>query len=111
MNFTKLIESLEIFKKYSPNDENAPATDSPFDMDYCTLMVDFSDILIDPADVARLKEIGWTVQKSPSWGSDSYKVEDDEIGRYSIHFDSRDAFRARKKAELERRECTDAADN
>lgn len=101
MNFTKLIESLEIFKKYAPNDEDAASTDSPFDMDYCTLMVDFSDILIEPADVARLKELGWSVQKYPSWGSKSYTVEDDEIGRYSIHFDSRDAFRAAKKAERE----------
>lgn len=101
MNFTKLIESMEIFKKYTPNDEDASATDSAMDMDYCTLMVDFSDIIMDATDVARLRELGWTVQKYPSWGSKSYMVEDDEIGRYSIHFDSRDAFRARKKAERE----------
>jgi hypothetical protein len=110
MNFTKLIESLEIFKKYAPHDEDASATDSPFDIDYCTLMVEFSDILIAPADVARLKEIGWSVQKYPSWGSQSRTVEEDEIGRYSIHFDSRDAFRAAKKAEREA-ESKVSADN
>lgn len=99
MNFTKLIESMEIFKKYSPVEDEASSADCPFDIDYCTMMLDLDNILMDPVDVARLKELGWSVQKYPSWRSEKREVAEDEVGRYSIHFDTRDAFRARKAAQ------------
>lgn len=99
MNFTKLIESMEIFRKYSTEDENSRVSDCPLDLDYYSMRVDFSNILIDAADVARLKELGWSVQKDPVWGSRAYTVAEDEVGRYAITLDLRSAFRDERKAD------------
>lgn len=100
MNFTKLIESMEIFKKYSgPEDENSRVSDCPLDLDYYSMAVHFDNILIDAADVARLKELGWNVRKNPVWSSRAYTVADDEVGRYDITLDLRSAFQDEKKAD------------
>lgn len=98
MNFTKLIEALEIFKKYSPQGDDPETDIFPLDVDYMSFMVDFDDLVMDPADIARLKELDWEVQKSPSWKSRSYTVTDEEPGRYQISYSFRDVFRKKKKA-------------
>lgn len=98
MNFTKLIEALEIFKKYSPQGEDPETDIFPFDVDYMMMTVDFDNLVMDPADIARLEELDWEVQKSPVWGSRAYTVTDEEIGRYQISYSFRDVFRKKKKA-------------
>lgn len=116
MNFTKLIESMEIFRKYSaPEKETSRVSECPLDLDYYSMSVHFNNTLIDAADVARLTELGWTVRKNPVWGSRAYTVAEDEVGRYEIFLDLRSAFQDEKKADAAAakaaEEAAQAADN
>lgn len=108
MNFTKLIEALEIFKKYTSEDINPETDDFPLDVDYMSFMVDLDNIIMEPADIARLEELDWEVRKGPSWRSTARTVTDEEPGHYQISYSFREVFRKKKKA-LE--EATKATEN
>lgn len=101
MNFTKLIEALEIFKKYTPHDDDPDVDYFPLDVDYMAFTVNLDNVVMEPADIKRLEELDWSVRKHPAWRSQARTVTDEEVGRYEINYDFRDVFRAKKKAQEE----------
>lgn len=60
MNITNMIESLEIFKKYTDEASEALGL-SPMEVDYGMIGVHLDSTIIAESDVARLESLGWKI--------------------------------------------------